>query len=143
MKHPGKSNMNRLTLTLNKLSLFPACALALMLIGCGTAPVYNVIDAPVVTAGQIPTVDQMRAAIIRAGARRGWRMRQTGAQQLRGTLNVRDHTAQADIRFNWRNYSIRYHSSNNLNYDGVNIHSRYNNWIENLDKDIREELAKL
>jgi hypothetical protein len=33
--------------------------------------------------------------------------------------------------------------STNLDYDGNTIHKNYNGWVENLDKAIRVQLAKI
>ena len=38
---------------------------------------------------------------------------------------------------------IRYRKSSNLDYDGNNIHPRYNSWIKKLDQTIQLELASL
>jgi hypothetical protein len=37
----------------------------------------------------------------------------------------------------------KYRDSKDLNYDGSNIHSNYNNWIRNLDQAIKQQLASL
>ena len=62
---------------------------------------------------------------------------------MEGTLNLRSHTAIVDITYDTRTYSIKYKDSTNLGYDGRNIHSNYNGWIENLDKGIQTQLVNL
>ena len=39
-------------------------------------------------------------------------------------------------------YSILYRDSNNLDYDGVNIHSNYNGWVQRLSAEINAQLSK-
>jgi hypothetical protein len=51
--------------------------------------------------------------------------------------------AQVDIPYNRQMYSIVYRDSNNLDYDGVNIHSNYNSWIQNLSAAINARLSML
>ncbi len=127
-------------------SLFKALLLSLVMVtaltGCRTAPIYNVQDQVVVTpTGRPLTLQQVRAAIVHAGAALGWQMRDEGQGHMVGTLALRDHMAQVDIDFTPANYSIIYRNSTNLNYDGNNIHSNYNGWIQNLQKSINTQLA--
>jgi hypothetical protein len=47
-----------------------------------------------------------------------------------------------DVRYTATTYSITYKDSTNLNYRDGQIHKNYNGWIENLDRDIRNELLR-
>jgi len=118
-------------------------ALALMFFAsCRTAPIYNVDHQAIATpAGKSLTMKQVRAAIVRAGASRGWAMKDAGPGHLVGTLHLRTHVAVVDIRYTTKYYSIHYKSSKNLRYDGKHIHSNYNGWIENLQHDITTQLT--
>ena len=118
---------------------------AMMLVGCATPhPVRNITAEPVVgPAGRAVSMDEVGKAILRAGATRGWQMKLMEPGYIVGTLNVRSHVAIVDVRYTTKNYSITYKNSTNLNYDGTNIHSRYNSWISNLDHAIKAQLATL
>lgn len=126
-------------------TLLRVCILAALLAGCRTAPIYEVIDAPVVTADEKYTVEDMRRAIFRAGTSLGWQMQKAGERRVIATLNQRDAMAQVAVDYSWRNYSIRYRDSRNLQYDGGDrtIRGGYNRWIRNLDKRIKTELSGL
>ena len=118
--------------------------LVLLAAGCRAgAPVYNVTDAPIVASKPNPSLDEVGKAIQRAGAGLGWQMRVTKPGHILATLNVRQHTAVADVTYSSKSYSIQYKDSTELKYDGQTIHSQYNNWIMNLDKAIRSQLSLL
>ena len=57
-------------------------------------------------------------------------------------MSLRDHVAVVDVRYTATTYSITYKDSTNLNYRDGQIHKNYNGWIENLDRDIRNELLR-
>lgn len=98
-----------------------------------TAPLYNVEGREFVGGGSLGArANQIR----RAGAGLGWDMREVGPGLIRGTLNIRSHQAVVDIPYDARRFSIRYVSSQNLNYDGSVIHSNYNGWIQRLEREI-------
>jgi hypothetical protein len=113
------------------------------MMGCKSAPVQDVVDAPVTTSTQKYTQDDVRRAILDAGARLGWQMKDVENGHMLGTLMLRSHMAQVDILYTKQNYTIKYKNSTNLDYDGQNIHSNYNGWVQNLDKAIRANLAAM
>jgi hypothetical protein len=115
---------------------------AAVLAGCTTAPIMNVADAPVTNAaGKSLSQDQVRGAILRAGAALGWQMRDERPGMLVGTLNLRSHTAVVEIPYSSRSYSVNYRSSVNLNEKDGNIHKNYNGWIQNLTRGINAQLS--
>jgi hypothetical protein len=118
------------------------CLFLLFLVAAcsSTKPVYNVDAAPL-NAPATATMDDIQNAIIRAGAGRGWQMRPDGEGHLVATLSVRSHFAAADIYFDKQRYSILYQQSENLDYDGSNIHNNYNKWIRTLQSDISNQMA--
>ncbi len=120
-----------------------AVAIASALLACTTAPIMNVTDSPVVAtaAGKTPTNEQVRAAIVRAGAGLGWQMVDEGPNKLVGTLVLRTHTAVVEIPYSSSSYSIKYRSSTNLGEQGGQIHKNYNGWIQNLNKGITTQLS--
>jgi hypothetical protein len=128
------------------LTIVLACAASVIaLAGCvRAAAIYNVNDAPVTatTAKSLSTA-QVRTAIIAAGTSMGWRIVDAGPGKLEGTLVLREHTAVATIPYSGKAYSIVYKSSVNLQESGGTIHSNYNGWVQNLDRAIRTEIARL
>jgi hypothetical protein len=117
--------------------------LAVALVGCRSNPVYNVTGAPVITSTRSYKASDVRYAIQQAGASLGWQMKDVRPGLIVGTLYVRDHMAQVDIPYNRQSYSIIYRDSSNLGYDGVNIHSNYNSWIQSLSAAINSRLSTL
>ena len=85
--------------------------------------------------------EEVRAAILRAGATLGWQMKDEGPNMLVGTLMLRTHTAVVEIPYSSSNYSIIYRSSTNLNESGGKIHKNYNGWIQNLTRGINAQLT--
>ncbi|MFZ1642336.1 MAG: hypothetical protein WAV07_13095 [Candidatus Contendobacter sp.] len=125
--------------------------LALMLAGCKSAPVNDVEwswltdveGTPILTSTHNYTLDDVRDAIQQAGVSLGWQMRGVRPGLIIGTLTVRKHMAQVEIPYDRKSYSIVYRDSQNLNYDGVNIHRTYNGWIKRLNDAIKVQLSRL
>lgn len=124
------------------LSITAACLLALAVASCRTAPIHNVDNASFVPNRQV-TMNDVGDAITRAGGGLGWRMRKESEGHMIGTLALRKHVAVVDITYNKSDFSIRYKDSTNLNYDGTQIHSNYNGWIQNLEQAILAEISAL
>ncbi|WP_019559007.1 hypothetical protein [Thioalkalivibrio sp. ALE12] len=120
-------------------------AALIALAGCrGTVPVQDISDTTVTNVdGDRPSAEQMERAIRTAGASLGWRMEEAEPGLLEGRLSLRDHVAVVEIPFAAGEYSIRYKDSANLNYEDGNIHPNYNNWIQNLDNQIRAQISSL
>ncbi len=127
----------------NKILLPLVITLALVAVGCRTNPVYNLSDAPVTTSSRNYGVSDVRGAILQAGASLGWQMKAVRPGLIVGTLYVREHMAKVEIPYDRRSYSILYQDSSNLDYDGANIHSNYNGWVQNLSKEINARLSVL
>ena len=105
-------------------------------------PIYNVTDAAVTSASGKPlTNDQVKQAIIRAGAALGWVMKEAGPGKLTANLAVRKHTAEIEIPYSPKAYSIKYKNSTNLDAADGQIHKNYNGWIQNLSKGINAQLS--
>lgn len=105
-------------------------------------PILNVSDAPVTSAsGKALTVDQVKSAVIRAGAALGWQMKEEGAGRITATLLIRKHTAVIEIPHSPTSYSITYKSSVNLDEADGQIHKNYNGWIQNLTRGINAQLS--
>lgn len=118
-------------------------AFVLALVACASAaPVREVTDASIDPSHEL---EDVRTAIMRAGAGRGWRMNPQDEGHILATLEVRDHMAQVDIYYDESSYDIVYRDSVNLDYnpDEGTIHPNYNGWIENLELDIHNNLAAM
>ncbi|HVE51413.1 MAG TPA: hypothetical protein VNG69_17565 [Casimicrobiaceae bacterium] len=110
------------------------------LAGCRSAPVYNIVEAPVMSP-RGASMQEVERAILQAGAALGWQMVSNRPGHMVGTLLLRDHRAIVDIDYTPKVYSIRYRDSSGLDYGGGQIHKNYNGWIQNLDREIRTRLA--
>src|SRR5947209_11698579 len=116
----------------------------LMLVGCTSKPILNVSNEPIVVAsGRTASMENVRDAIVRAGSKLGWQMTPASSGVIEGRLNLRDHIATVDVKYDTRSYSIVYHDSTNPNYQNGQIHSNYNGWIENLNREIQTQLLRI
>ena len=118
-----------------------AAAVAL-LAACTSRPIVNVSNAPVVTAGKAATMQDVQAAIVRAGNGLGWQMTPVQPGLVTGRLALRTHVAVVEVPYDTKSYSINYKESVNLDAKEGNIHKNYNGWVENLDKAIKTELLR-
>lgn len=116
---------------------------AIVLVGCRSNPVYNVTNAPIATSTRGYSLSDVRIAIQQAGVSLGWQMKDVRPGLVVGTLHLRDHMAQVETPYDRHTYSILYRDSNNLGYDGANIHSNYNGWVQNLSAAINSRLSTL
>jgi hypothetical protein len=95
------------------------------------------------------SVDQVRKAIVLAGAKHTWDFESGDSENsLVGTLVVRGkHTVVIDIKIEKSSLSITYKNSVNLNFKELNgkklIHPNYNKWIQDLITNIRAEASNL
>jgi hypothetical protein len=109
--------------------------------GCNTLqPVYEVVDAPVVTDGKQMSMADVQRAIQRAGVGLGWQIKPVRPGQMTGQLDLRTHQALVDITHTTKSYSIKYRDSKDLAAKDGQIHRNYNAWVQNLDKAIRVQL---
>jgi hypothetical protein len=128
--------MNKLKMLLFVTTL----VMTLAIVGCRTAPIYNVEQAPINVSANTG-VSEIKKAILVAGASLGWQMKEVEPGHILGTLHLRKHMAQVDIPYSQTSYSIKYKDSMELDYDGSMIHKNYNGWIQNLDHAIQASLA--
>ena len=119
-----------------------ATSLLLILAGCTSNPILNIENAPIEIEAKHSSKD-IKKAIIRAGAGLGWQMKFKKKGHIVGTLYLRKHVAAVDITYTKNSYNITYKSSQNLDYDGTNIHRNYNGWIQNLNRQIQAQLTTL
>ena len=68
-------------------------------------------------------------------------MKDAGPGKLNATLLLRTHSAEVEIPYSTKSYSIVYKSSTNLQEGNGKIHRNYNGWIQNLNRGINAQLA--
>jgi hypothetical protein len=121
-----------------------AVGIAVALVACTAAPIYNVQSTPISTAsGKKPTTAQVRGAILSSGAGLGWTMKDGAPGVIEGRLALRSHVAVIEIPYSDSSYSIVYKSSTGLDESGGNIHKNYNGWIQNLQRSINAQVSAL
>lgn len=106
-------------------------------------PVYN--PEPI----QIPCAlgaDKIRATIRNSVLSRGWVPSDKGAGVVEARLDKKNLVAIVTVTYDAKNVRIRYKSSEGFSYEGegaeATIHSRYNGWIKNMEKDITINLSR-
>ncbi|MCL9774244.1 hypothetical protein [Vibrio methylphosphonaticus] len=116
-----------------------ATVITLVLVGCGRVhPVLNFENEPV---AYDLTATQVKSVITAAAENRGWVVSESKAGVLNATISVRSHEAEIDIPYTKKYYSITYVDSKNLKAADGEIHRNYNRWINNLNTDIKTQLA--
>lgn len=75
---------------------------------------------------------------------RGWSVRRMGNGKMQAQIFRSQHSATIEVAYNSRNIDINYLDSGALNYqmadDGPRIHSRYNNWVQHIENDLRSKV---
>lgn len=121
---------------------------------------YDMPTQSIVTNKKQASEDDIKKAIITAGASRGWVMHVNSPGHISATLNIRVHMAMVTIDYDTESYSIKYLDSTNLKYqpagtdttdeDGMStistqavIHKAYNLWISELDRSIKAQLSTI
>jgi len=112
----------------------------LVLPACRRAKLYN--PDPITAAA---TIEKTERAIKMALAGRGWVVSKAEPGEMRATLTSRGHIARIVINYNQQDVTIKYDSSQDLDYqigdDGQpEIHKNYNKWIQHLVRDINKNL---
>lgn len=105
----------------------------------GLQPVQNIPPRSLTLADGIT----MQEAILRGGAKKGWAMYQKQDGLILGNLSVRGHEVNVQIPYTDNSYAISYDSSSNMLYQEKKnrIHRKYNQWVRNLDLEIRRAAA--
>ena len=127
--------------TVPLLHLFAAPAM----VGGRPVPIIDLIDAPVVTASGVnPDLTAVQNAILAGLLIKGWIGQVVHPGLVHGVLLLREHRAEVDISFDNKAYSIKYASSEKLDYDAEKllIHRNYNNWIVYLHRAIDAEMIR-
>ena len=117
--------------------------LAFMLMG---AKAVLVDPAPIAVPAGLAAKDVAKA--IKVGiSRRGWVVSKDENSQIDAVLSLRSHSARVAIPYSAKEVTIKYVSSEDLDYQENNgtkyIHGNYMKWIRNMEADIQRELQFL
>ncbi len=121
-----------------KFSLF--IMILVLLSGCQTTvPVYNAKNisiSPRLSAAN----EEIAEAIWSAARRQGWKTEIVGEWKIKAVKHIRSHSLTVLINYSKSSFDISYVDSNNLKFDGSNIHKNYNIWIHQLEESIQNEI---
>lgn len=97
----------------------------------------QVKDVPTRTVTPVNTT--MKQAIFQGGAKKGWAMYEVTPGEVEGQLMLRGHEVRVRIPYTANTYAIHYAGSLNMSYNAKKntIHRKYNQWVQNLDLEIR------
>lgn len=116
---------------------------ALLIDGCRSAPVQDVMAAPVPSLGKTLSLDDVSKGIIRGGVRAGWEMQPVRPGLVSGRFVRGQHHATVDVEYDAKTYSIRHRDSSWGSAGSGQVHRVYNTWVQSLDRSIRGELFSL
>ncbi len=124
---------------------FLALSVVLLLLqACAGNPV--VLPSPV---EGLSSASKTKAAILAGMDRKGWRVKEEKGDKILAAISVRSHQAEVWINYSSGEIVYSYGGSTNLKCkpaksgDGcTSIHKKYNQWVDNLNRDIVVELNK-
>jgi hypothetical protein len=116
---------------------------AVLINGCRSQPIHEVVAAPVPVVGKTVSMDEVLKAMVRAGVRAGWEMLPEQPGRISGRYVRGQHRANVDITYNTKTYDIKYRDSSWGAEGTGQVHRVYNTWVQNLDRAIRSELVQL
>lgn len=86
------------------------------------------------------TTKQMESVINTSAEERGWMIKKVSDGLIHLTYFRGKVMAKVGVSYTNSSYSIDYLDSQNLKYDGKNIHGTYNKWVEGLEQTIDKRL---
>lgn len=86
------------------------------------------------------SLDEVDTAMRKAATELNWALVKN-EEGFEGTLHVREHEAVVQFNRDKSKISAVYKSSQNLDYDGTNIHRSYHRWVEKFFKTVRRQLS--
>lgn len=126
------------------------CALALSLsLGLAQARSTEALIEPsrvVLVSGPDRSLDQLKQAIVRGGARHNWTVAKDESGKLTLKYNKQNkHEVVVDVSYDLSGFQIRFVSSVNMKHDSATgeIHPFYNKWVANLSQAISTEINQL
>lgn len=119
-------------------------ALVLVVLVAGCNETLRPIETGQLAGPPGVTLDKVTEAIKQAGVRRGWKITNTEPGKMDAELNVSNkHYVKVLIEYDTKSYSINYSGSKNLGYNGIRIHWKYHDWVNNLKRAIKQEMDKI
>lgn len=115
--------------------------LLVLLSGCATprAPIEDVRGAPIISRHPL-SLDQVAAAIARAGTSLGWETERVDPHHMIAALHLYRAHAVVWVHFTARTYDLFYRSSAHLHARDGEIDPRYNEWLHRLARQIALEI---
>ena len=102
--------------------------------------IQEINDCAVTITGE----KQMKNIVMLAAHQKLWVPQVIDDGTVRCTLDLRAHQVVVDVIYTESSFSIRYVSSDNMNYDSVanTINPKYNQWVRNLQREIIGQALK-
>lgn len=115
--------------------------ISLAVVGCSqNEAIYTVEHASVSGPGGQLTDDQVHNAILTSLQTRDWVVQEEMPNKIIAKQTFRKHSATIQINYSQTGYSLLYRESENLGYDGSEIHRNYNKRIRQLEAEINRQL---
>ena len=121
-----------------KLKRIAGVVLALTVAACGLGMSNEIyaVDKPIPAAVQPAGVYQIEAFINQAITTKGWKADKIRPGEMRATQEWDNRVAVVTILYSQQRYSIRLHSSVNLDERGGSINAQYNIRVRALESEI-------
>lgn len=87
------------------------------------------------------SLQEIDSSLRRAASDRGWVLKAAGENAYLAKLQVRSHIAVVKITYDQNMMTVRYVKSDDLDYDGENIHKKYHMWVDRLFASVKQRLA--
>ncbi|HWA01118.1 MAG TPA: hypothetical protein VG841_12470 [Caulobacterales bacterium] len=101
------------------------------------APILEIVDRPYANPHHRDPAEVIELAL----NRRLYHITSRAPGTIEAFYSARNVRADITITYTDTTYSIRYKSSENLQYGQGRINAHYNRWVNNLDHDLQEEFA--
>jgi hypothetical protein len=133
-----------------RLALFATLALVLaapqVLAGGRPVPIVEQIDVPLNWLGGPPgSLDVVRKAVLMSLAATGWEPTLVAPDKIRAVRKGGDWRCEIEASFDNRSFSLRYASSEHLDYDAGRhlIHRNFNPWLVKIRDKISQNMGYL
>jgi subtilase family serine protease len=136
-----------------QLHYIKSITISLMLITLSSTAIArstNIVEPEPTIVNCSLTLDRMKAAIVKGGAVRGWKVvnNEVGNMLLKYVKGANKHTITVNVSYTEVMFDVTYADSTNLNYNvrkngTLRIHPKPIGWMKNLDFDIQEKANQL
>lgn len=126
-------------------NLLSIVIVGILLAGCirPLVPITNIENESLLLKSKF-SLQKIGTEIKAAAVVRRWKIVDLAPDKFRATLNSRNKfILVVEISYTTTAISIRYKDSENLEFDGTDIHWKANKWIRDLQKQIIRRTAKL